>query len=436
MSPTDNAEIGTTKVLRRGHLSTSLKPAFDGLDKDYCSLGQSIEYYRALEHIPATIRTTFLRSLNDVVFDRAHGDRLSDDPGFEKSLLRFSEAGTLWEQVKDGHSVLEAFNNPVTDPFAFTFRTQLPGALSSHSLQLRFLDIPKVPNRINVLVGRNGTGKTQLLRRLADAVGGATEDVGVFEPKRPPFSRAIAISYSAFDPFRQGQRTSGESYRYCGIRKPDGGLKDRRDIYASYAEAIKLIHKGSRLDAWHRSLAMTVGPSMADSLVNMSKLQGDHLTSALDTLSLSSGQAVLIALITDVAAYAEPRAVVLIDEPETHLHPNAIGGLMGGLDGILAEVGAFAVLATHSPLILQQIPGHYVLVVRSIDGVPQVIPLPCESFGENLTAITDEVFQAFETPSLFVQWAKERAKNTITDDDAFVSGLSFSARTFIESLRD
>ncbi|MBW6100166.1 ATP-binding protein [Escherichia coli] len=48
------------------------------------------------------------------------------------------------------------------------------------------------------------------------------------------------------------------------------------------------------------------------------------------------------------------RCLVLFDEPETHLHPPLLAVLMSALRIVLNEVDAFAIVATHSPVVVQE----------------------------------------------------------------------------------
>jgi energy-coupling factor transporter ATP-binding protein EcfA2 len=86
----------------------------------------------------------------------------------------------------------------------------LPESSAPHELDVDFAPHAELPHRMNLLIGRNGTGKTQLLAHLAQTLYGAgtidtessplhgtSEIIG--EP--PDFSKVIAISYSAFDQF-------------------------------------------------------------------------------------------------------------------------------------------------------------------------------------------------------------------------------------------
>ena len=150
---------------------------------------------------------------------------------------------------------------------------------------------------------------------------------------------------------------------------------------------------------------------------------------------LSSGQAILLTVLTEILAVIEIGSLVLYDEPELHLHPNAIAGLMRGFSRILNKFESYAIIATHSPLILQQVPSHYVRVFRRIGDQPFVDPLRIESFGGDVAELTEEVFQVSTADTYFREWLAA-VYQSVTEEElvrAFDHPLSFNARALIRS---
>ena len=49
---------------------------------------------------------------------------------------------------------------------------------------------------------------------------------------------------------------------------------------------------------------------------------------------------------------------LLFDEPELHLHQNATANTMRMFYRLLEEFNSYAIIATHSPLIIQEIPSN------------------------------------------------------------------------------
>ncbi len=66
---------------------------------------------------------------------------------------------------------------------------------------------------------------------------------------------------------------------------------------------------------------------------------------------LSSGQELFFRFALNLSTFIEAGTLVLLDEPENHLHPTFITRLMALLRHVLRSTGSFAVIATHSLLL-------------------------------------------------------------------------------------
>ncbi len=82
--------------------------------------------------------------------------------------------------------------------------------------------------------------------------------------------------------------------------------------------------------------------------------------------NMSSGQKLLVTIFSEILANIEQKSLLLFDEPETHLHPNMTFKLIKALSNLLETYDSYGVLATHSPIVLQQIPSKYVRIIERI----------------------------------------------------------------------
>lgn len=57
----------------------------------------------------------------------------------------------------------------------------------------------------------------------------------------------------------------------------------------------------------------------------------------------SSGQQILICTITELIANIENESIILFDEPEIHLHPNAIANMVRMFYRLLDEFNSYAI---------------------------------------------------------------------------------------------
>lgn len=113
----------------------------------------------------------------------------------------------------------------------------------------------------------------------------------------------------------------------------------------------------------------------------------------------SSGHKIVLLSMTRLVELVGERTLVLIDEPEAHLHPPLAASFIRALSALLANRNGIAILATHSPVMLQEVPQECVwLLFRTglnVDNKRRQV----ETFAENLGVLTREVFRLEVTNS-------------------------------------
>ena len=132
-------------------------------------------------------------------------------------------------------------------------------------------------------------------------------------------------------------------------------------------------------------------------------------------MKFSSGQSMLMNLIIEIVAHIRQNTLILIDEPEVHLHPKGITTFITILNRICKEFSSCCILATHSAVIIQELLSRNVIVMdRQEDGSPIVRPMRIESLGENLTTITEDVFGRNEVSPYY----KKLVRNLVDEKDS------------------
>ncbi|WP_198420322.1 hypothetical protein, partial [Rhodococcus sp. R1101] len=235
-------KIGDVKILERGqeggytHLPDT---PFKKLGKQYCSLGQNYSFYEKISTLEELLKKQVLTSLRDIVFNTALRDLFESEVGFSRSLVR---TGSAVRALEDAPALFKPTRHVDPSALSFSFTTSTGG--DPFSTRFTFNESPQLPDRINAIIGYNGTGKTQLLANLALVAMGDlwqrqsdSHRYGVIaESESIRFSSVIAISYSAFDTFVMPNAVwgSGEEselaterlrangsvfgYTYCGLR--------------------------------------------------------------------------------------------------------------------------------------------------------------------------------------------------------------------------
>nr|WP_145164552.1 AAA family ATPase [Paenibacillus terrae] len=424
LSESEKINFGSVKILQINENRTQVPESFEKLGENYFSLGQTMEYYEKLKELDNSLFQDITVALNDVALDEDLAEIVTEHNGFESSLLRDSDSRRVFAEAK------YLFYSPENIEPNFVLKFDYEYSLSNAKLKVNFdfLKNNLLPYRINAIIGENGTGKTRLLVRLANSLSRSDKKEGTFSPEIPVFRRVITLSYSYFDEFEKPNSTKTYNYKYCGL-KTSVGLMTRKQQIAKYQIAIEDIKKQNRLTQWKELLSELFNKEILD-LIEM------DISYAMR--QLSSGQNILLATMTDVIANIQDSSLILYDEPELYLHPTAVSKLAILLSKLLDEFNSYAIISTHSPLILQDIPSKYVKVIQYIDGRSTIRPLGIECFGEDLTGISEEVFGVTRYNNLYKIWLSELAQRISYEGilELFNNKLSFNARVFLKTQID
>lgn len=312
----------------------------------------------------------------------------------------------------------------------FTYTPSSAFAFVPEAIVFDFAGPDLLPNRLIALVGPNGTGKTTLLSNLALAVfevGGRdrmerAREVGAVQFRAGMANEVVFVSYSAYDSFEMpasspaadqdasidpAQHLAAEGYAYVGLRRiqaADPGdskarplaLKSIEAIEAEFAGVIASLRKQpDRLAPFVQEIRRVFAePSVAK--IHPLPGGGDrdavvaHLGRAF--ASLSTGHKAIINIIASLSLHLKPDTLVLLDEPEAHLHPPLIALLLSSIRNLLEAFGAFAIVATHSPVVIQETLGRHVIILDRAGNETRWEVATFETYGENIAAITKEAF--------------------------------------------
>lgn len=493
--------VGGAKILKKGQKAGGpqlIQKAFTKLSHEWVSVGTSLDYYQRLNELPPRWRKTIMDALNDAVAHPNLVEAFEDEEGWETSLFRdnrdwrgfLKDARALYEgNFSSLADIDESFSyTPVGSkaPIDFDFSSPEPDFYGG---PYRRLGPSKrktlLPNRIIVLVGRNGSGKSTILARLAHVAFAspqerATKAIKVLGSLVPPsigFMRVITISYSAFDSFvvpgldpKKLSQTlqdlaSGEGrFVFCGLRdlvaearadverdevsksgeeddelpverRTTTCLKPVDQLADEFATLLGRIRKEDRLELFQSALEPLLGdPSFVDLAEQLKRLTSSSRSARSLFLGWSTGHKIALHVVASLVAHAVPRSLILFDEPEAHLHPPLMAALMHAVRIVLNEVNALCVVATHSPVLLQETMSRHVRVV-SRTGKSLTVKQPnLETFGENVGILTYDTFglTASSTDYHKVLDLLVKGCESIEEvDELFQPGLSAQARAYV-----
>ncbi len=403
--------IGWVRILKRDETVTygQLPSGVTSFGNEFCSVGQSLAYYERLKiHLGARYKD-FLNAMRDAAVFSQICDAFCENYGFKNSLLRYPEAEEAHQ-----YAVYKLAGYSINEPISFIFKAKMPYYEEEH-LNIKF-DMGNIQdednlNRVIALIGNNGVGKTTVLSQLAECIVQGADDR--FAPKRPVFKKVISASYSIFDRFFSVTGSSF-NYSYCGIQKRDGGLMSPEEVARRRVDSIDLVKIHERKRSLYHYMKMLLPEELVDPLFDDTCTFKENVYMANHN-KYSSGQSMLMNLIIEIVANIRKNTLILIDEPEVHLHPKGITTFISILNKICKEFSSCCILATHSAVIVQELLSRNVVVMdRQADGSPVVRQMRVESLGENLTTITEDVFGRSEVSPYY----KKMVRNLVDEKDS------------------
>ena len=163
----------------------------------------------------------------------------------------------------------------------------------------------------------------------------------------------------------------------------------------------------------------------------------NELESSIDYRRFSAGQRIVLNILTHLISNLDDRSLVLFDEPETHLHPSLMVSLFTEIQRLIRRFRSYAIIATHSPLIAQQVATAQIRVLAREEGMVEVTTPDIECFGENLSQLSNVLFETREYQRDYTGVIDEllvRCKNDPEKVEAlFENGIGTNARAYLWS---
>lgn len=449
-------KIGFFKQTKKISTHTHLPDSFEKFDGIF-SLGQDVEYYKKIFKLPDSLRKQVLKGLSDVASDERLLDKVKNEDVFKASLTRSIAISTIRQQfsrVLKGEAALTEYK--------FSYEASEPEI----SLEFNVQPESMPPTNIHVLIGRNGAGKTTLLNEMIYSLFYKVEEgyqYGHFfdidsceheEITEDYFSSIVLVSFSAFDSFERlaiDKKKNQLKFSYIGLKNDNdeetetvGKLKNRAILCDDFIEHLKAcLNFDTIKERWLLAISLLQSDeNFSDmGLIELAESSAD-IKSKLDQAkeifeNMSSGHAVVLLTITQLVTSVAEKTLVLIDEPEGHLHPPLLSAFIYALSKLLINRNGVAIIATHSPVVLQEVPTSNIWnIVRSGSLImPQRLEI--ETYGENVGILTREVFGLEVRESGFHKVLKERVKTGKGYDEILMEyngQLGFEGRSILRAL--
>lgn len=380
---------------------TSLPPAF-------FSVGTSESYYESALLLPDGICDDIFKCLRDCAYDLSIFEESLRESVMQNSLLRATQETTVrnrFHRLATGVAELT--------PYAFRFafpKSGLPEVQEAPaSIDFNVVPNSSPPTNVHVIIGRNGVGKTRCLNLIANAYLAMgrqpAEGQGTLQPIGQDqgnwgFTGLVSVSFSAFDD-RELPDNPNQRVVFVGLRAKsdvDGVYVKTPDLLAEeFCASVEKCLGDVRSTRWLQAISnLENDPLFAEAqlslLPNVPSEQIQEYARAIFR-RCSSGHKITLLTITKLVELVGENTLVLLDEPEGHLHPPLLSAFMRSLSELLTNRNGVAVIATHSPVVLQEVPATCVTILRRTGRVTNVDPPRLETFGENVGILTHEVFR-------------------------------------------
>ncbi|MGD1224985.1 AAA family ATPase [Streptomyces krungchingensis] len=440
--------IGHAEMTATGWFRTSdrLPPRFETLEVGYFSLGMEDDYYETLRlRLGRTEAHEILYALNDAAYTEVPDQATANLPVFSTSLLR---GRTLTDLDRTRRVALGIRARIV--PFSWSYTPEQKGLLPAHKFTFESTPGTLPPTNLHALIGRNGVGKSSLLHAIATAAASVELDIEAGSgpgDEAGRFTSCVVISFSPFD--RRAFIVSAEAempFHFIRLRHPvENRLKSDEELKEEFVRSFAIARVGARGVRWRQAIeTLNYGASgfLDEDMEVIEAMIREGRPETLATEmgkvfeSLSSGHAAVLLMVTRLIEVVGERTLVLIDEPETHLHPPLLAALTNALSRLLADRNGMAVVATHSPVVLQEVPASCVWAMdRHGDELTARRP-DLETYGESVGELTYDVFGLEVSSSGFhaAIAAEVASGGTYGEITSRFTGLGAEARALLRAM--
>lgn len=439
--------------LEEGFRAPTVPRSFDALGSGFFSIGQTENFYETLNLLDPDFKDQILRGLSDCAFDLSTFDTHSEEYVMGESLLRNVSASSVrnrFHRLANGNAVLTRFE------FQFQFPGETVADIPPPCLDFLVIPDSQPPTNIHVLIGRNGVGKTKCVQRLTSAVlglqlndenPGEISRIGLNEEWE--FASLVLVSFSVFDKFMLPAsqittiRANQVGLKYRDQADAEGVLRVKTEtmLAEDFAESFGQCRRGPRAMRWQAAIQTLESDPLFDEadVGRLMTLSDDEWRPmALRFFEkLSSGHAIVLLTITRLVELVDERTFVILDEPEGHLHPPLLAAFVRAMSDLLVKRNGVALVATHSPVLLQEVPSSCVWKLQRSGRVSVAERPSIETFGENVGVLTREAFGLQVTDSGFHSLLRKVAESSQTFDEClakFDDQLGAEAKAILMSI--
>jgi energy-coupling factor transporter ATP-binding protein EcfA2 len=448
-------------------------PGYIVTDKEHVfSLAVSQEAYRGLiRELGVDEGNAFLLATNDLVAISGNAQyrdverRALSSEVFRYSLSRFSEA---YYALKNSKPILRGLNQEDVSSGPKSIKIEIPDQQGGTiNVAFEFNHNIGIPKRTCVLIGKNGVGKSSALGSVARKALRGISRGAAGDDERVVASRVLAFTpgneYTGTFPseFRKKPATYYKRLSTSRLRQSAAGNTASSSIVELHRNDREIAGK-SRFEIFLKAVFAINRPEeiafrskSGKGFIFLEKLQRSTEQSRLRLLfdintsiepgrvtegtffHLSTGEVRFIKLLAQACTYIENGTLILLDEPETHLHPNFVSRLMNALESLLSDTGSCAIIATHSVYVVREVFHDQVLIIeKGNDGRVGVKVPGMRTFGADISSISSFIFGEDSQSFLAEDVIRRLVAQHASFEDVKAKFGSYLSREILSSIRD
>ena len=355
----------------------------------------------------------------------------------QEFMLGVLRSGSAYRAFRSGFDApLVAIPALIDARTSFMFRPAMDG--QQVEIHICFKDNAFYEDRVHCLVGKNGVGKSRLLAALVQKVASdraLLNEASAADLLTPVFNRVLVYTTEAEPQFPREFPIESFDYRHFSITERAGGDVETQGAYVGrmLVDLLREREGGAgppRYGAFKASveglipwelLCIPVFDRVDESLTFLDETgaawafyggleyvgEQRRLTvvGSVDPdreigffrdghpIRISSGQRTFMRFALHFTSFVSDGALVVIDEPETHLHPNLVSQFMLLLSRMLSRYKSIALIATHSIYVVREVPTYCNhLLSRSQDGGLEIDSVYLPTLGASPTSLSMAIF--------------------------------------------
>lgn len=397
---------------------------------------RELKDYRILvEKLGVEEAKKILELLNDVTITTLNKSKMKSRESalksdiFNKSFIRNSES---YFAFKNAAAILKGLIYEELGVLSNTLKIQyeINNTSEKQVLNFTFEHRSELPKRVAILIGENGIGKSQTLRNIAlAAIRGSSNlsemDVDEQKGERIQISRLLAFAPTneSKSVFPSDKNSNSHIFYKRFTLNREYNRKGKSNVSDIILQVARIDERISGSDRWsiflnaietlNKSKDIVLPCSSDEQLeyIHVHGLRNQGEERRLETFKainqskepmrlingklhpLSSGEISFIKFCAQACLYIENGTLLLLDEPETHLHPAFINKFFSILDSLLSQTGSSAIMATHSVYFVREVFKEQVTVLRRTHQGEIISEKPrLSTFGADIGNISYFVF--------------------------------------------